>query len=147
VSTLRGLGAVLTLSLLLAACGGASAVNTADGSQAAKTLTRAFHALATGDGATICALATPAGQRSLAAAVPGSSCAKVVALVSAHLTSAQKAALASVRVKHVAVSGREATIKATDIVSSHGSLSGFLSVKSTPTRLRKQSDGSWKIEG
>lgn len=147
MSTLRGLGAVLTLSLLLAACGGASAVNTADGSQAAKTLTRAFHALATGDGATICALATPAGQRSLAAAVPGSSCAKVVALVSAHLTSAQKAALASVRVKHVAVSGREATIKATDIVSSHGSLSGFLSAKSTPTRLRKQSDGSWKIEG
>jgi len=147
VFTLRRLGAVVTLGLLLAACGSAGAPNTADGSHAAQTLTRAFHALASGDGATICGLATPAGQRSLAAAVPGSSCPKVIALVSPHLTSAQKAALASVRVKNVAVSGREATIKATDIVSSHGSLRGFLSAKSTPTRLHEESDGSWKIEG
>ncbi len=145
--TLRRLGAILALSLLLAACGSAGTINTADGSHAAQTLIRAFHALAVGDGATICALATPAGQRSLAAAVPGSSCPKVITLVSAHLTSAQKAALASVRVKNVAIRGREATIKATDIVSSHGSLRGFLSAKSAPTRLRKQSDGSWKIEG
>ncbi len=147
MSTLRGPGVALTLSLLLAACGSAGVTMTADGSRAAQTLTRAFHALAVGDGATICGLATPAGQRSLAAAVPGSSCPKVITLVSAHLTSAQKAALASVRIENVAVSGREATIKATDIVSRHGSLRGFLSAKSTPTRLRKQSDGSWKIEG
>ncbi len=141
-------GAVLTLSLLLAACGGAgSGLLSADGSHAAQTLTRAFHALATGDGATICGLATPAGQRSLAAAVPGASCATLIRLVSAHLTTAQKAALDSVRVKDVSVSGGEATIRATDIVSRHGSLRGFLSAKSAPTRLRKQSDGSWKIEG
>ncbi|MEO8968968.1 MAG: hypothetical protein ABI355_15100 [Solirubrobacteraceae bacterium] len=146
--TLRRLGALLTLSLLLAACGGTGGGQvSADGSHAAQTLTRAFHALATGDGATICGLATPAGQRSLAAAVPGASCAKVIRLVSAHLTTAQRAALDSVRVKNVSVSGGEATIRATDIVSRHGSLRGFLSAKSAPTRLHKQSDGSWKIEG
>jgi len=135
---------VLTLCLMLAACGAGSS---ADGSHAAQTLTRAFHALATGDGATICALATPAGQRSLASAVPGSSCAKVIKLVSAHLTSAQKAALGSVHIKNVSVTGRVATIRARDIVSRQGSLRGFLSAKSAPTRLRKQSDGTWKIEG
>ncbi len=144
MSTLRRCGAVLTLSLLLAACGAGSS---ADGSHAAQTLTRAFHALASGDGATICGLATPAGQRSLASAVPGTSCANVIKLVSAHLTPAQKAALGSVHVKNVSVTGREATIKAADIVSRRGSLRGFLSVKSPPTRLRKQTDGTWKIEG
>lgn len=142
--TLRCRGAVLALSLTLAACGASSS---ADASHAAQTITRAFHALATGDGATICALATPAGQRSLASAVPGATCAKVISLVSAHLTAAQKAALASVHVTNVSVTGREATVKATDIAASHGSLRGFLSAKSPPTRLRKQSDGSWKIEG
>jgi hypothetical protein len=144
VSTLRCRGAVLALSLMLAACGAGSS---ADGSHAAQALTRAFHALASGDGPTICALATPAGQRSLASAVPGASCAKVISLVSAHLTASQKAALGSVHIKNVTVTGREATIRARDIVSSHGSLRGFLNAKSAPTRLRKQSDGTWKIEG
>ena len=137
---------MLTLCLMLAACG-AGAGTSADGSRAAQTLTRAFHALATGDGATICALATPAGQRSLASAVHGASCAKVISLVSAHLTPAQKAALGSVHIRSVSVTGREATIRAGDIVSGRGSLRGFLSAKSAPTRLRRQSDGSWKIEG
>lgn len=143
--SLRRLGAVIAISLLLAACGGAA--SSADGTHAAQTLTRAFHALASGDGATICGLATPAGQRALASAVPGASCAKVITLVSAHLTSSQKAALGSILVKNVTVNGREATVKAADIASGRGSLRGFLSSKSAPTRLRKQSDGSWKIEG
>ena len=144
MSTRRCRAVVLPLCLMLAACG---AAGSADGSHAAQALTRAFHALGTGDGATICALATPAGQRSLASAVPGASCAKVISLVSAHLTPAQKAALGSVHIRHVSVNGREATIRARDIVSSHGSLRGFLSPRSAPTRLRRQSDGSWKIEG
>ena len=144
MSTRRCRAALLTLCLTLAACGAGSS---ADGSHAAQTLTQAFHALATGDGATICALATPAGQRSLASAVPGASCAKVISLVSAHLTASQKAALGSVHIKRVTVTGGEATIRATDIVSTHGSLRGFLSARSAPTRLRKQSDGTWKIEG
>lgn len=139
----RSLVAALVISLVVAACGGGSA----DASKAAQTLTRAFHALATGDGATVCALATPAGQKSLAAAVPGSTCTKVVNLVSAHLTGSQKAALGSVQVKNVSVHGREATVRAADIASRHGSFRGFLSAKSAPTKLQKQSNGSWKIEG
>ena len=139
----RRLVAALVLSLAVAACGGGSA----DASQAARTLTRAFHALATGDGATVCALATPGGQKSLAAAVPGSTCEKVVNLVSAHLTGSQKAALGSVQVKNISVHGRVATVRAADIASTHGSFRGFLSAKSAPTKLEKQSDGSWKIEG
>ncbi|HET9104055.1 MAG TPA: hypothetical protein VFN55_11950 [Solirubrobacteraceae bacterium] len=129
--------------LALAGCGGQSA----DASHAAQTLTRAFHALAAGDGATVCALATPAGQRSLAAAVPGAGCAKVVDLVSAHLTGAQRAALGTVRVTGVSVHGAQASVRARDITSRRGSLRGFLAKSSAPTRLRRQPDGSWKIEG
>ena len=129
--------------LALAGCGGQSA----DGTHAAQTLTRAFHALAAGDGATVCALATAAGQRSLAAAVPGSDCAKVVDLVSAHLTAAQKTALATVKVGPVNVHGSQASVRTRDISSRRGSLRGFLVKNSAPTRLRKQSDGSWRIEG
>ena len=139
----RRLFAALVLSLAVAACGGGSA----DASRAAQTLTRAFHALATGDGATVCGLATPGGQKSLAAAVPGSTCEKVVNLVSAHLTSSQKAALGSVQVKNISVHGAVATVRAADIRSKHGSFRGFLSAKSAPTKLQKQSNGSWKIEG
>lgn len=137
----RRLAAVFALTPVLAACGGS-----ADASHAAQTLTRAFHALASGDGATVCALATPAGQRALASAVPGASCAKVVSLVSAHLTPAQKAALGTVQVKNVAVHNGEATVRAADLGSRRGSFRGFLSAKSAPTKLRRQADGSWKIE-
>ena len=134
---------LLALSIALAACGGQSA----DASHAAGTLTRAFHALASGDGATLCSLATSAGQKTLAAAVPNSSCEKVVNLVSAHLTVKQKAALASVHVNKITVTGDRATVRAADISSDHGSFKGFLEPGSAPTKLAKQADGSWKISG
>ncbi len=141
----RRLLSVVALSgALLAGCG-SSRGPSGDASHAANTLTRAFHALGVGDGGTVCSLATPAGQKTLASAVPGSTCPKVVALVSAHLTSKQKAALGSVRVKNVTVAGNLATVRAKDISSTQGSFTGFLSSKSAPTTLAKQSDGTWKI--
>ena len=79
--------------------------------------------------------------------MPGASCAKVVDLVSGHLTAAQKAALSTVRIANVSVHGSQATVRSRDITSRRGSLRGFISKSSAPTRLRKQSDGSWKIEG
>jgi hypothetical protein len=142
----RLLSVVVLSGALLAGCGSSSSLS-ADASHAANTLTKAFHALGTGDGGTLCSLATTAGQKALASAVPNSTCPKVVTLVSAHLTPNQKAALSSVHVKNVTVKGNLATVRARDIVSTHGSFKGFLSSKSPPTRLSKQSDGTWKIVG
>ena len=67
--------------------------------------------------------------------------------MSAHLTASQKAALGTVQVAGVSVHGSQATVRSRDISSRRGSLHGFLSKSSAPTRLQKQSDGSWKIEG
>lgn len=136
--------AALAVSASLAACGGGSS-SSSDVAKVKQTITRAFHALATGDGATLCSLATPAGQRALASAAPHSTCAKVVQLVSAHLTPSQKAALESVRVTKVTVSGNQAAVSNTDLTTAHGSLKGFINSRSAPTRLTKQPDGSWKI--
>jgi hypothetical protein len=143
----RRLLLVVALSgAVLAGCGASSGQGAA-ASKVAQTLTRAFHALSSGDGATVCSLATAAGQKTLASAVPHSSCAKVVGIVSAHLTAKQKAALSSVQVKNVTVKGNQATVRAGDITSSSGSFKGFLDPHSSPTKLSKQSDGSWKISG
>lgn len=135
------IASIIALTGFLAACGSGNT----DASRAAQTVTAAFHALAAGDGAKVCSLATAAGQRSLAAAVPGSTCAKVVDLVSAHLNPHQKAALETVKVTHVAVMGNHATVRAADITSSRGSFKGFLDPKAAPTKLRRESDGTWKI--
>ncbi len=131
---------------VLAGCGGAS-LPSGEAAKAAQTLTRAFHALGIGDGATVCSLATAAGQQTLASAVPHSSCGKVVKIVSAHLTSNQRAALGSVQVKSVTVTGNQATVRARDISSTSGSFKGFLDPRSAPTKLSRQPDGSWKISG
>ncbi|MGI8506103.1 MAG: hypothetical protein ACR2MK_04745 [Solirubrobacteraceae bacterium] len=137
--------AALAVSAILAACGGSSSNSSPDAAHVKQTITRAFHALATGDGATLCSLATADGQRALAAAAPHSTCAKVVALVGAHLTPSQKAALESVQVSKVTIDGDHATVKSSDLTVAHGSLKGFIDSGSAPTRLAKQSDGSWKI--
>ena len=142
----RLLSFVVLSAAILAGCGQSSGLN-GDASKAAQTLTKAFHALGTGDGATLCSLATPAGQKSLASAVPGSTCPKVVEIVSAHLTSKQKAALGSVQVKNVTVKGDQASVRSSDLSSTSGSFKGFLDPKSAPTKLSKQADGSWKISG
>ncbi|MGI9184996.1 MAG: hypothetical protein ACR2GZ_08530 [Solirubrobacteraceae bacterium] len=140
------LSAVALSGGLLAGCGAKSG-STPDAAHAANTLTRAFHALGTGDGGTVCSLATVGGQKTLAAAVPNSTCPKVVALVSAHLTPKQKAALGSVQVTNITVKGNLAIVRAKDISSTRGSFKGFLDPKSSPTRLSKQADGTWKISG
>jgi hypothetical protein len=138
----------LGLSVLLAACGsGATAPAGRSEARAKATITRAFHALARGDGATVCSLTTDAGRKILAASVPHASCEKVVALASRRLTPAQRAALASVVIRHVRVSGGQATITDADVTARRGSLKGFIDPHSEPTRLSQQPDGSWKISG
>jgi primosomal replication protein N len=71
----------------------------------------------------------------------------VVKLVSEHLSPQQKAGLESVQVKNVVVSGNQATVSDADLTSAHGTLKGFINPKSPPTKLTKQSDGSWKLSG
>ncbi len=147
VGTIRTGGvAALAAAGLLVGCGGSSGSG-GDAASVKQTVTRAFGALAAGDGATLCSLATQAGQRTLASALPHSTCAKVVELVSVHLTPLQKAGLESVQIKKVTVAGDHATINDADFSSSRGSLKGFISSNSAPTRLTKQPDGSWKISG
>jgi len=122
----------------VAGCGGSS--GSSDATKVKQTVTTAFTDLANGDGQGFCSLATPAGQQSLAKALPGSTCAKVVTLVSQHLSAQQKQALRHTTVKTV-------TVKNSDITSSSGSLKGILGASSAPTTLAKQSDGSWKLAG
>jgi nitrous oxide reductase accessory protein NosL len=137
--------AAVVVSAVLAACGGGSSNN--DAAQVKQTVTRAFRALATGDGATVCSLATPAGQKTLAAALPHSTCPTVIKLVSVHLSPQQKAGLESVQIKKVEVNGIHATVSDADLTSAHGTLKGFINPNSPPTKLTKQSDGSWKLSG
>jgi hypothetical protein len=142
--SIRLLGAV-AVSAVLAACGGGSSNN--DAAQVKQTVTRAFRALATGDGATLCSLATPAGQKTLAAGLPHSTCAAVVKAVSVHLSPQQKAGLESVQIKKVVVNGIHATVSDADLTSVRGTLKGFINPNSPPTKLTKQSDGSWELSG
>lgn len=142
------LSAAVGVSVLLAACGSSTPTPTRhDATQAKATITRAFRALASGDGATVCSLTTASGRRALAASLPHASCAQVVALASRHLTPAQRAALASIVVKRITLNGNRATVVDTDLSAKRGSLKGFIDPRSEPTRLSKQSDGSWKISG
>lgn len=145
----RRLFCALALCALVGACGSSSsASSTADNATQVKhTLTTVFHALASGDGKTLCSLATPQGRQRLAAALPHTSCAGIVKLVTAHLSHAQKAALASIQIKKVTVHGSVATVSDTAITSTRGSLAGFIQPGSAPTTLTKQPDGSWKISG
>jgi hypothetical protein len=95
----------------------------------------------------VCSLATKDGQAALAKAIPHASCTQVVDLVSAHLSSAEKQALQSAKVGKVTIDGSHASVSDSAITSSKGSLKGFLTAGSAPTKLTKQSDGSWKISG
>jgi hypothetical protein len=106
---------------------------------------REFIAVANGDGAIVCSLATPAGQARLASAVRGATCPQVIKLVAQRLPLGVKAALLSAKVTRVTVHGNTATVQDADIHTSHGALTGFLRAGSAPTVLTKQPDGSWKI--
>lgn len=139
--------AAVAVSAALAACGGGGSSSNNDAAQVKQTVSRAFSALATGDGATLCSLATAAGQKELASGLPHSTCAAVVKLVSEHLSPQQKAGLESVQVKNVVINGNQATVSDADLTSARGTLKGFIDPKSPPTKLTKQSDGSWKLSG
>jgi hypothetical protein len=147
VNLTRRLLLMVAVGALLAACGSSSSSSSGDASAVKSTLKRAFHAVATGDGPGFCSLATPAGQKTLANAIPNASCATVIRKVSTQLSAAQKAALNSVQIKKVKITGSQATVSASDITSTSGSLKGFLQPGSAPSVLTKQSDGSWKISG
>jgi hypothetical protein len=142
---------VIAVGALIAACGSSSSSGSGSGSSdvaaVKSTLQRAFRAVSAGDGPGFCSLATPAGQKTLARAIPNASCATVIRKVSTQLSPTQKAALNSIQIKKVKISGRRATVSAADITSTHGSLKGFLQPNSAPSVLTKQPDGTWKISG
>ncbi|HEY3727266.1 MAG TPA: hypothetical protein VGL51_08845 [Solirubrobacteraceae bacterium] len=131
------------MSLTIVGCGSGGSGDTG---QVQQTLTKVLHALGSGDGATVCSLATKAGQNALANA-GHSTCQQVVKLVSDHLSPAQKTALENAKVGKVTIDGKHATVSDSAITTSKGSLKGFLQTGSAPTQLTKQSDGTWKISG
>jgi hypothetical protein len=135
----------ILLGLIAAGCGGGGGGGS-DSAKVTKVVETAFHDVAAGNGTGFCSLATRAGQATLAKTLPGYTCAKVVNLVSQHLSSAQKAGLMHAQVKRASVKGSAATVSDADVSTTQGTLKGFLDGK-TPTRLSKQSDGSWKISG
>jgi hypothetical protein len=47
----------------------------------------------------------------------------------------------------VTLNGDHASIRAGQITTTQGSLKGFLQASAPPTKLARQSDGSWKIAG
>lgn len=110
-----------------------------------RALERQLAAVADGNGGAACALATPAGQASLAAAVPGSTCEHAISVLSANLPSKLKAALRSVQVKKVDVSGENAIVRYTVATGARANLRGFFAPGPAPTTLKKQPNGRWKI--
>jgi hypothetical protein len=138
--------AVAAVSMAAVGCGGSSS-SSSDTAAVQQTVTKVLHGLGSGDGKTVCALATKDGQAALAKAVPHSTCAQVVDLVSAHLGSAEKEGLQNAKVGKVTIDGSHASVSDSAITSSKGSLKGFLQSGSAPTQLTKQSDGTWKISG
>jgi hypothetical protein len=142
----RAVVATLVVSTAAVGCGGGSG-RPADAAGVRQTVTRFLHALGRGDGAAVCALATPAGRALLSGSVPHHTCAQVISLVSRRLRATTKAGMESVHVGKVTIHNGHASVSNTSITSSHGSLASFLKPGSPPTLLTKQSDGSWRITG
>ena len=137
---------MLALSVVLVAgCGGSShaASNTADVAKVKQTIARALAAVADGDSATACSLATPAGQATLEKLLGSSSCPGAIASLAGQLPGSMKAALKSVTVKKVSISGSTASVKNSDITSPQMDIGSLLPLP--PTTLVKQADGSWKL--
>lgn len=144
-ATRARLAVVLVVAVLvLAGCGGGSG---ADAAQVKRTVQRALTALANGNGRAFCALATTGAQAELARTTPGASCAGVVRRIGDQLSNQVKLGLRHARVGKVSLSGDHASIRAGDITSTRGTVKGFLQASAAPTKLIRQSDGSWKIAG
>jgi hypothetical protein len=136
-------GALAVTVFVLAGCGGGGA----DTAKVKRTVQRALTALADGNGPAFCALATTGAQAELARTTPGASCAGVVRRISHQLSDTVRLGLRHARIGKVSLSGDHASIRAGDITSTRGTIKGFLQASAAPTRLIRQSDGSWKIAG
>jgi hypothetical protein len=140
---MRRLGLLPLAVALLAGCGGSShSGNSADVAKVKQTITRALAALADGDGATACSLATPTGQATLEKLVGASSCQAAIDSLAGQLPASIKAGLKNVTVKKVSITGTTASVKNSDITAPQANI-GALPLP--PTTLVKQSDGSWKL--
>jgi hypothetical protein len=134
----------LAVAVAVAGCGGGSG---ADAAKVKQTVRRALTALADGNGPAFCALATAGAQAELARTTPGAGCPQVVRRISHQLSPKVKLALRNARVGTVTIKGDHASIRDGDITSTQGTLKGFLQASAPPTRLTRQSSGTWKISG
>jgi hypothetical protein len=142
---LRLTGALSAAVLAVAAtgCGGGRA----DAAKVKQTVQQALTALADGNGPGFCALATAGAQAELARTTPGASCPDVVTRISRQLSPKVKLALRHARVGTVTITGDRASIRDGSITSTQGTLTGFLQASAPPTKLARQSNGTWKIAG
>ncbi|MGA9857141.1 MAG: hypothetical protein WBQ18_04710 [Solirubrobacteraceae bacterium] len=145
---LFALACVFVIALMLAGCGGSGSGSSGanDAAKIKQTVHQALADLASADGQGFCSLASAAGQRKLAHTLPGYSCPRIVELISRHLPASAKTGLLHANVRDVTIKGSVATVKASDIVASQGTLKGFLEANGKPTRLVHEPDGSWKID-
>jgi hypothetical protein len=139
--------AAMSVGAIAAGCGGGSGAGAAQTAKVKQTVRTALADLARADGRAFCALATPAGQATLAGTLPGYNCAKLVAYVGDHLSPAAKEGLLHARVRRVTISGATARVLSADITATAGSLKGVLDDHGKPTTLIQQPDGGWKING
>jgi hypothetical protein len=143
----RTLGpAAVAVVVAVAGCGGGGG-GRADAAKVKQTVRRALAALADGNGRAFCVLATAGARAELARTTPGASCPQVVRRISNQLSPAVKLGLRNARVGPVTIDGDRASIRAGNITSTQGTLKGFLQASAPPTRLSRQSDGTWKIAG
>lgn len=139
------LAAAVAAGAVAAGCGSAS--DGASTAQVKQAVRAALADLGAGRGAAFCALATPAEQTHLARAFARHSCGAAMQGLAAGLSPAHRTALAHARVTKVTVTGARATVSASAITSTDGSLKGFLNDHGTPTTLVRRSNGRWLIAG
>jgi hypothetical protein len=134
---------VLVAGIVVTACGG-SGVRASDEQKVKQTVIQDMAAVADGDGATACSLATQSGRAQLERAVPGKTCEQIVALFSARLPNSAKDGLRTAHISKVNIRGNTATVPNSAITSTRGDLHGYTD-SGPPVALAKQPDGSWKI--
>jgi hypothetical protein len=142
-----GLAAAACAAALCGCGGGGGSGGVSEATKVKQTVEKALTALANHDGAGFCALSTKGAQAELAKTTPGSTCSQVVDRISNQLAPQVRVGLRNARVGTVTLHGDQASIRAAQITSTRGSLKGFLQASAPPTKLARQSDGSWKIAG
>jgi hypothetical protein len=141
-------GRLGTTALAVAAVGcGGDGSRGADVAKVKQTVRQALAALADGNGLGFCALATAGAQAELARTTPGARCPQVVRTISQQLSPQVKLGLRHAQVGTVTINGDHASIRDGAITSTQGKLKGFLQASAPPTRLTRQSNGTWKISG